>query len=373
MPALFLLSNLCIGGSERKTVRIINALRRRGCNVHLAWLGGPETLRHEIIPDVPVACFDRQGKFSWRAVRRLEEYANAHNITRLICVNQYPLLYAQSLRLVMGNSAPICSVTINVTDFVRRKHAVQMMLYAPLIRRTSRVVFGCDYQLGLWVKRYRLPREKCQYIYNGVDSDYFSVQAINSSETDHRSAFGFGPGDFVVGVVGMFRQEKQQGDLIEAVARLRTQGLRVFALLVGGGEKESALRKQAADAGVTDYVRFAGELGDVRRALAAMDVFVLTSVAVETFSNAALEAMAMGRPVVLSDVGGAREMVWENVNGYLYPASDVGRLTAILAKLATDQAAVRRMGEEARRIAIERFSFSRMVDEYESLCGDTQG
>ena len=144
---------------------------------------------------------------------------------------------------------------------------------------------------------------------------------------------------------------------------------RSLALIVGGGEKELALKKKAADAGVSDFIRFPGEMHDVRSALAAMDVFVLTSLS-ETFSNAALEAMAMGRPVVLSDVGGAREMVWEGVNGHLYPPSDIVHLTSILGKLAADSHALRRMGEEARRTIVERFSFSRMVDEYEALHGD---
>jgi glycosyltransferase involved in cell wall biosynthesis len=372
MSALFLLNNLCIGGSERKTVRVVNAIHRRGHNIHLAWLNAPETLRHEITPGVPVVCLDRHGKFSWRTLRRLERYVREQGITCIICMNQYPLLYAKALRLVMGNAAPRCAVTINTTEFVSCKEAAQMALYSPLMRRADEIVFGCEYQLGLWVERYRLPREKCRYIHNGVDSDYFSPNAAGLQDTDHRTTFGLGPDDFVVGTVGMFRPEKQQGDLIEAVARLRARGMSVFALIVGSGVKEAMLKKQAADAGVTKYVRFPGEMRDVRPALAAMDVFVSTSVS-ETFSNAAIEAMAMARPVVLSDVGGTREMAWEGVNGCLYPASDVGWLTAVLEGLAADRSAVRRMGEEARRIAVERFSFSRMVNEYEALCGDTKG
>ena len=368
MPTLFLLSNLCIGGSERKTVRVVNALHGRGHNVHLAWLNGPEALRQEIAPGVPAICLERHGKISWSALRRLEHYIRAHGITHVICMNLYPLLYAKALRLVMGSAAPSCIVTVNTTEFVSRKEAAQMVLYAPLMRRADEIVFGCDYQLGLWVERYCLPRQKCRYIHNGVDSDHFSMHAIGMPGTDHRAVFGLGPDDFVVGTVGMFRPEKQQSDLIEAVARLRAQGLRAYALLVGSGEREPALKKQADDAGVTDYIQFLGEMRDVRPALTAMDVFVLTSLS-ETFSNAALEAMAMGRPVVLSDVGGAREMVWEGANGYLYPASDVERLAAILEKLATNPFATRAIGEEARRIAIERFSFSRMVNEYEALCG----
>jgi len=368
MSSLFLLSSLCIGGSERKTVRVVNALHRRGRDVRLAWLNGPEPLRPEIDSDIPCACLDRHGKFSWSALRRLEQYVRDSGARRIVCMNLYPMLYAKALRLVMKNAAPSCVVTVNTTEFVSQKEARQMLLYAPLMRRVDEVVFGCDYQLGLWVERYRLDRKKCRYIYNGVDSDNFTVQAIAPSETECRSSFGFGQDDFVVGTVGMFREEKKQVDLIEVVARLRAQGLRACALLVGSGKKEATLKQHAANAGVADYIHFPGEMRDVRPALAAMDVYVSTSVAVETFSNAALEAMAMARPVVLSDVGGAREMIWDGVNGYIFPASGVVRLTEILGRLAAQPSEARRMGKEARRIAVERFSFSRMVSEYEALC-----
>lgn len=370
MPALFLLSSLHIGGSERKTVRVVNALRRRGRDIHLAWLNGPETLRQEVAPEVPILNLARRGKFSWHALRRLEGYVRSNKITRIVSVNLYPLLYAKALRLVMGRVAPVCIVTVNTTEVANRKEAAQMAIYAPLMRRADKVIFGCNYQLDLWVERYHLLKERCRYIYNGVDSNYFLAHKPGFMDIDCRAMFGLGPGDFIVGTVGKLRTEKQQGDLIEAVARLRTKGLRVFALIVGDGERGPVLRKRAHDAGVAGYIRFLGELHDVRPALAAMDVFALTSIS-ETFSNAALEAMAMERPVVLSDVGGAREMVQEGVNGRLYSASDVGQLSAILGEMAADLPATCRMGEEARRIAVERFSFSRMVNEFDALCGGT--
>jgi glycosyltransferase involved in cell wall biosynthesis len=370
MGTLFLLSSLNIGGSERKSVRIVNALRDRGRDVHLAWLNGPETLRQEIHPGVPAVCFDRRGKFSWPVVRRLARYVRDHRIARIVCMNQYPLLYATALRLAMGNTAPSSVVTINTTEFNTRKGAAQMAIYAPLMRRAASVVFGCDYQLNLWIDRYRLPRSRCHHIYNGVDSEYFSPQAPDIARTDHRATFGCHRNDFVLGTVGNFRPEKQQGDLIEAVARLRARGLPAMALLVGDGSEKRSLIERAASAGIADFVRFPGKIRDVRPTLAAMDIFVLTSTS-ETFSNAALEAMSMGKPVVLSNVGGAREMVWEGINGFLYPPSDLAKLSAILEELAGNRVAVRQMGEEARRIAVERFSFSRMVDQYDSLCSES--
>ena len=74
---------------------------------------------------------------------------------------------------------------------------------------------------------------------------------------------------------------------------------------------------------VADRVSFIGELDDVRPVLTALDVFVLPSTAVESFSNAALEAMAIGRPVILSDIGGAREMIDDGVEGYVVVATEL--------------------------------------------------
>lgn len=307
---LFLLNSLVIGGSEKKTVGIVNRLTAEGVSVHLGYLNPPETLLSDLDQRVPRVCLDRRGRLSWYSVQRLERYVRAHDIARIIAINLYPLLYASCLRLVMGAVAPAIVVTVNTTRFAGYKEKAQMTIYAPLLRRADRIVFGCSDQLHLWTTRYRLPGDRCAFVYNGVDSQYFSIAAMVASVVEHRAAFGFAPDEFVVGTVGQFRREKQQTDLIEAIRRLRAMGVRASGLIVGAGECEAALKQCARSVGMLDYIRFPGELGDVRPALAAMDAFALTSVAVETFSNAALEAMSMGRAVVLSDLGGAREMVW---------------------------------------------------------------
>lgn len=366
LPTLFLLSNLCIGGSERKTVRAVNALHRRGLDVHLGYLNGPETLRSDIDPAVPVTCLERRGKFSWRTVLRLRDYVQRHGIARIVCVNLYPLLYVSALRLVMGRRAPSYLVTVNTTHFVSVKEASSMILYAPLMRRADGIVFGCDYQLGLWVDKYRLPRDKCTHLYNGVDENFYSPSVMGATASALRESFKLSDNDFVVGAVGQLRPEKHQRDLIVAVHRLREDGVQAVALIIGGGPEEAALKRLAGELEIEAHVRFLGEQRDVRPALTAMDVFVLTSLS-ETFSNAALEAMAMGKPVVLSDVGGAREMVWPGVNGYLFEKANVSDMVSVLRVLADDGSARQRMAECARRIAVDQFSFSRMVDEYEAL------
>jgi glycosyltransferase involved in cell wall biosynthesis len=88
---------------------------------------------------------------------------------------------------------------------------------------------------------------------------------------------------------------------------------------------------------------------------------------VETFSNAALEAMAMGLPVILSRIGGAAEMVEAGLNGFLYAPGDVTQLTGHIAALAGDEGLARRMGRAAMTRVQGCFGFSRMLDEYRNL------
>jgi glycosyltransferase involved in cell wall biosynthesis len=99
-------------------------------------------------------------------------------------------------------------------------------------------------------------------------------------------------------------------------------------------------------------------------------VFVLPSTAVESFSNAALEAMAIGRPVILSDIGGAREMIDDGVEGYIVAPSELAaRIPALIAALYADRRKRQQMGQAARSRAQNRFSVSSMAAAYRSLIG----
>lgn len=111
----------------------------------------------------------------------------------------------------------------------------------------------------------------------------------------------------------------------------------------------------------------ASAIDDVRPLLKLADAFVLISTAVETFSNAALEAMAMGLPVILSRIGSAAEMVEIGRSGFLYPPGDVRQLAGCMAELAGDEGVARRMGRAAMNRLRGRFGFTRMLDEYRTL------
>ena len=365
--ALFLLSSLTIGGSERKIVRIANALRQAGHDIHLAYLNAPHTLRADLDPDLPAVHLNRSGRFSLSALARLKRYIVKQQISHVACVNLYPLLYAESVAWQLGKRAPIISTLINTTDFHRRRDELQMLVYAPLLRRATFLVFGCRLQQEQWCARYRLPAASSRVIYNGVDQAHFNPAAVTETREQLRRRYGFPSDAFIAITVGQLRPEKQQTDLIRAVAALVSRGQQIHALVVGEGVQRSAIERCIADLGVQDSAHLTGAAEEVRFLLKAADAFVLTSTAVETFSNAALEAMAMGLPVILSRTGGAAEMVEAGKNGFLFSPGNVNELAGHIAVLAGDKGLTRKIGAAATTQVHDSFSFTRMLDEYRSL------
>lgn len=367
MAALFLLNSLQVGGSEAKTVRIVNALCGRGRPVFLGCLNLTAPLRSMVDEKVPVIDFNRRGKFDPKVVSGLGDCIRKHRIRMVLCVNLYPTLYGVIAQTLNRRQNVECISLINVTEFASPREAVKMIIYRPALRRAARLVFGCRAQQDLWISRYGLDSNRCIHIYNGVDLERFSPLGLPADRDALRKSIGCSADEIVIVSVAQFRREKKQGDLIAACSLLCRQGYPVRLVLVGDGPERSRLLQEVEKTGAGEFVRFLGQIEDVRPILGAGDIFALSSVAVETFSNAALEAMAMGMPVVLSDIGGAAEMVREEVNGYLYPPGDVPALAQKLALLAKDAAARERMALQARRMVQERFSFETMLQQYAKL------
>jgi glycosyltransferase involved in cell wall biosynthesis len=168
----------------------------------------------------------------------------------------------------------------------------------------------------------------------------------------------------VIGLSAVLRPEKNPVQLVEAIAVLRRRGIPARALFIGDGEMRPAVEAAARRFGVDGAVSITGLVQDVRPHLAACDALALTS-HTEAFSLAAVEAMALGLPVVHAGVGGAAEMIRPGHDGLIFPAGDTGTLVDCLAALA-DPGVRRPMGRNARRTAEARFSERAMVERYEA-------
>lgn len=357
--ALFVLNSLAVGGSERKTIRLVNQLQQAGWRNSIAYLNGPDTLRPQIVGAIPVVNLARRGKFSLRALLTLRRHLQVTRPAVVVAVNLYAGLYA-ALATRLATGSPSLWIAVNTTEFHSAGERRQMLLYRWILRMADGVIFGARSQMELWEQRYKLrqPRLHNFVLYNGIDEQLFQPDVTPRLELRPAGV------ELVLGTVGRMRPEKAHVDLVRAIAGLRRRGLNVGALLVGDGPERVVVEHEAQRLGVSDVVRITGETTDVQPYLAAMDAFVLTSVAVETFSNAALEAMAMGKPIVSARIGGMPEMLEGGV-GWLYPPGDVPQLCAVLEPLLRDPPVLRAAGRRARELLIERFSLRSMAATFE--------
>jgi glycosyltransferase involved in cell wall biosynthesis len=198
-------------------------------------------------------------------------------------------------------------------------------------------------------------------IWNGIDTERFTP----SRRAAGRNALGLSS-ELLIGTAGRLVPVKDQAGFLRSLAHLRSQGANFTAVIAGDGPLRSELEALAGSLGLASQVRFLGERSDIDAVLAALDIFVLSSVS-EGMSNTILEAMSCGVPVVATHVGGADELVVEGLTGTLVPASNAEALGNALAELAMDPARGRRLGAAGRKRVERLFSQQTMLDAYRNL------
>jgi glycosyltransferase involved in cell wall biosynthesis len=255
-------------------------------------------------------------------------------------------------------------VTYHSTRLLSAKEWLQMAFYRLFFWMADCSVFVCEKQKGYWLRRGVFSRRN-EAIYNGVDTEEFCDRWNPGERGILRSALGFSDTDYVIGIPALLRPEKNHLQLVEAIALLRKRGIPARALMIGDGEMRAAIEARARALNVESDVVITGLQQDVRPYIVACDAMVICSIT-EAFSLAAIEAMALSRPLVHSDVGGAGEMIVPGDNGFLFPVGDTRALVDKLAILA-DRAVSRRMGNNARGVIERRFSERTMVDRYERM------
>jgi glycosyltransferase involved in cell wall biosynthesis len=362
---MFVTASLAHGGAERHSVTLLNRFAERRHECHAVYikreaglldrirLGGAGTVR----------CLDAARYLDLRALRRFAAHLRAIRPQVIVAANPYALMYSWlALRLARLRSALV--VTYHSTRLLGAKEQLQMLLYRLLFWSADCLVFVCETQRRHWLRRGVFARRVC-VIHNGVDTDEFRDRWSAAERQELRRSLGFADADYVIGAAAGLRPEKNHVQLVEAVAALRGAGIPARALLIGDGEMRAAIESRARALGIERDVVITGFRNDVRPYMAACDVVASCSVT-EALPLAALEAMAMGRPVVHSEVGGAAEMIAQGWNGFLFPAGDTRRLVARLVLLA-GRALRESVGRNARQVALTHFSEKSMVERYEEV------
>ena len=197
--------------------------------------------------------------------------------------------------------------------------------------------------------------ERIRVIHDGTDPKPFEGAARARELHDER---------IVVGVAAVLEERKGHRFLLEAARRLKARDCRVNYRIAGEGSRRAALEQTAVRLGMQEEVEFLGFVSDMPGFLSSVDVVVLPSL-FEGLGVSVLEAMAAGKAVIASRVGGLPELVVEGTTGFLVKPGDVEGLANAIAKLAVDRIRIREMGQKGRERLNQNFTLERMARENE--------
>ena len=376
MRLMFVASALDCGGAERHTLELASALSARGHSCDLvamqparddSWVRSLIDSRPDNLP-LRLVTLDARHQFDGHAARRLCAELRQRQPQVVMAVNGYPLIHAARAVRAAGFAAaqrPALALAFHSTRLAGAKELLQHGFVTPIARGCDQLVFVSEFQSRHWLRR-GLRARRNAVIHNGVADKRFAPSVRTQWRAATRATLGFGDGDYVLGCCAQLRPEKNHAQLIDAVIALRRQAIAAHALIVGEGPQRSVIERYARARGASPWVSLVGHQNQVEQYIAAFDVGVLCSVAHETFSLAALEQMSMGVPVVLSDQGGAREMVNDGVHGFVVPTGDTPALVDALRRLHPLDARAR-MGAQAAEQVATCFRHAHMVDRYEAL------
>ncbi len=208
------------------------------------------------------------------------------------------------------------------------------------------------------------PLDKIQAIPLGLELDRFlKVEALRGQV---RQELGFGPEERLVGIVARLVPIKAHEVFLQAAVQVHRQEPRARFLVVGDGERRRELEALARDLGLAEATRFLGWRSDLERLYAELDVVALSSLN-EGSPVALIEAMAAGRPVVSTDVGGVSEVVQHRVSGLLVPPRDSQALADALLSVLREPGLGEALGQAARAAVYPRYASRRLIQDVESL------
>lgn len=373
---LFVVGSLEVGGAERHVSQVAIRLKARGWEPEIFVLtpGGPLT---HILTDVGVPIHGVTLSAWVSSILR-----NKRLCARVgLLIKSVALIYTMWLRrpAVVHFFLPAAYVVGGIASFfakvpariMSRRSLHNYQTAHPYVARIERylhpgmtLVCGNSRAVVEELATEGISTKRLRLIYNGIDLAPYDTPFDRSAV---RTQFGIPDGALVFVLVANLIPYKGHADLIKALASIKNALPKPWLVLCIGRDDGigTDLQQKADSFGVGSNIRFLGSRSDVPLFLRLADVGVLCSHE-EGFSNAVLEGMAAGLPMVVTDVGGNAEAVLDGVTGYVVPAHNPECLADALLKVAlADDRAL--MGDRGRERVAENFSMNSCIDAYEAL------
>ncbi len=376
-----LVPELDAGGAERTTLDIAAALAEAGARALVASDGGRLVSELQAKGGVFIP-------FPARTKNPLAMAVNVGRLARLVREEKIDLVHARS-RAPAWVALAACRRTR--TPFVTTYHgsyagtSAIKLRYNSVMARGDAVIANSNYTAGLIASAYPFAKERVRIIHRGIDLKLFAPDAVAPKRVAGlRQAWGVAAGDRIILLAARLTGWKGQRTFIAAAEILKAQGMRGVTFVMAGDDQGRKAYLQELDvmvekAGLAGMVRRVGHCADMPAAYLAAAVVTVPSTEPEAFGRVAVEAQAMGTPVIVSDLGAVPETVLappesseQDRTGWRVPAGDAaGLAAAIAAALALGASATDALALRARRHVEQHFSLAQMclatLDTYAEL------
>ncbi|MAM88047.1 MAG: hypothetical protein CME36_12155 [unclassified Hahellaceae] len=342
-------------GTESQVLKLVSGLKEQGWDIQFAVLRGTDYTRSGMFPvpvhDLGVGSISSPGSWfkMYRYARSLRKqgFSVVHAFFNDASVIAPPTMRLAGLKTLISR---------------RDMGFWYSGTYLKALRLTGRCVHAavCNSKAVAEItSRFeKMPPGKIHVIYNGYP-DMSSGEQVSAPWESRSEA------EVVVGIVANLRPIKRIDDLIEAIGLLAREGLHLKLNVIGGGDPH-AYMEQVRRLGLEGHVHLLGSQPEPERHIRDFDIAVLCS-ETEGFSNAIIEYMRCGKPVVCTRTGGNPEIVEEGLNGYLVPVGDVEALADRIRKLAENPQLREKMGKVGRSQLADKYSMKAMVAKHVEL------
>jgi glycosyltransferase involved in cell wall biosynthesis len=354
---LHLITGLEYGGAEMMLLKILPPLNDEFEHSVVCIRGRGPIGKKLTAAGISVSYLDLRHPLDWRIIPRFHALVKSVQPDLLVTYLIHADLFGRVFGRLFGVKKIYCSVRVKLIQ----------PIYLPLLvldGLTGWFIDGYHFNsssvASLYQKYFFVPSRKITLIPNGLDLRRFIPN--NTQRQEMRAALTLSD-KFVIGCNARLEKQKGVSYLLEAFAVINIRHPETRLIIINDGNEKSRLIEQAQAMGMSEKIQFLGRRDDVPELLNAMDLFVFPTL-FEGMANALMEAMAVGLPIITTNIPENKELITHAINGQLVAPKNVDQIIQEVYLLISDEEERNRIGIKARETAEKKFSLEDCIDRY---------
>ena len=367
---LYVFDNMEFGGGERVFAQIINRLSGKKYKIMVACLPTGAFVEKIKGSAAQIKSVDMRNRFNPGVILQLSSLIKREGVDIVHSQGARADFFARVAAKFAGAPVVVSTVPMPVEGF--DVSPIRKLIYTAFNRFSERFVdrfmVVSDALEKMMIERHRIGPQRVVKIYNGIEEDEYCMadKEIVSRSSHFRKESGLDDDVPIIGVIGRLVWQKGFEYFIEAIPEVLNRFIDARFLVIGEGVLKDALEARHERLKLGDKLIFTGFRSDIKDVLASVDIFVIPSL-IEGLPMILLEAMAMAKPIVATDIDGIKEVLYNGEAGLLVPPKDPKALSDAIIDMLIHRDKAYQMGMAARKIVKEKFGVDVMVQKVEDV------